>query len=480
MKFSKVFQSIPKIYLLVITTLVVKLILLPFSQTINADAVSRIFASQNWMENPTWTTSSVWAPFHFYIHGFGLMLWNNTIYMPKLVTILLSVLTLLPFYFLTKREFNKTGAFIATIFLAISPILFHNSFLALSETPYLFFLALSLNTLSKGVREHSIAYLLVSGLIMSVASGIRYEAWVMTAILSFVLLLTRNWKSIIFFNLTAAIFPAYWLLSNYIETGDPLFSIQGSYNWSFEVMGNNENLTFKSYLKRIWFFLFSWVIAIGIPTGYIVLKTIFKSYTKKNRNLNFILLSLPFFIMLLFYEYNTLKGALLLQHRYIGTLLILSLPFIAVYFNELTNKKLKQVWIFATLTIVLSFIYNTAHVKPLPRLKEQSSITIINKIKANTTEKSSLIIDFIGWDKSYFIALQSQLDKSDVVIIEGAKYSTIPTEKIELKITNYFNGIILINKKSNFQETVNLTDYDITTQEIYQDDEVLLLKWTLN
>ena len=130
MKFSKVFQSIPKIYLLVFITLVVKLILLPFSQTINADAVSRIFAAQNWMENPTWTTSSIWAPFHFYIHGFGLMLWNNTIYTPKLITIFSSVFTLVPFYFLTKREFNKTGAFIATIFLAISPILFHNSLLS--------------------------------------------------------------------------------------------------------------------------------------------------------------------------------------------------------------------------------------------------------------------------------------------------------------------------------------------------------------
>ncbi|MDG1475987.1 MAG: hypothetical protein P8Q14_02470, partial [Vicingaceae bacterium] len=109
MKFVNVFQSISKIYLLVLITVVVKIILLPYSQTINADAVSRIFASQKWMENPEWTTSSVWAPFHFYIHGAGLMLWNNTIYTPKLVTIIFSTATLLPFYFLTKREFNQSG-----------------------------------------------------------------------------------------------------------------------------------------------------------------------------------------------------------------------------------------------------------------------------------------------------------------------------------------------------------------------------------
>jgi len=115
----------------------------------------------------------------------------------------------------------------------------------------LFFLVLSLNALSKGIRENSITYLLTVGLTISIASGIRYEAWIMTAILSFILLLTRNWRSIFFFNLTAAIFPAYWLLSNYIETGDPLFSIQRTYNWNFEIMGNNENINFKDYLRRL-------------------------------------------------------------------------------------------------------------------------------------------------------------------------------------------------------------------------------------
>lgn len=473
-------QSIPKIYLLVFTTLVIKLILLPYSQTINADAVSRIFASQKWMENPEWTTSSIWAPFHFYIHGFALMVWNNTIYTPKIITIIFAVCTLIPFYYLTKREFNKSGAFIASILLAICPILFHNSFLALSETPYLFFLTFSLNTLSKGVREKSIPYLLISGLIMSIASGIRYEAWVMTAILSFVLLVSKNWKDIFFFNFTASLFPIYWLLSNYLETGNPLFSIQGTYNWNFEIMGNNENLEFKDYLKRIWFFPFSWVIAIGIPTGFIILKTIFKSYSKKALNSNFILLSLPFFIMLLFYQYNTFKGALLLQHRYIGTLVVLSLPFIAIYFKEFSIKKVKQAFLFSAITISLSFIYNTSHVKPLPRLGEQSSVTIIEKIKTNTNSNSSLIIDFIGWDKSYFIALQSQLDKNDIVIIEGAKHSKIPKNNVLQKLNNYSNGLILLKRNSELQKFINLPKINITTKEIYKDEEVSVIKWNSN
>lgn len=464
-----------KIYWLVITTLLIKLTLLPFSQTINADAVSRIYASINWMENPTWLTSNIWAPFHFYIHGFGLMLWNNPVYTPKILTILFSVSTLIPFYFITKREFNEKGALIATVFLAISPILFHNSFLALSETPYLFFLTLTINCLSKGVRENSTLYILISGLAITIASGIRYEAWILIAIFSGMLFLLKRWKFIFLFNFTAALFPCYWLLSNWIETGDPLYSIQGTYHWNFDVMGNNNNLDFENYLRRIWFFPFSWVIAIGIPTGFITLKTIFNSYTKKLRNNLYILYSIPFWIMFLFYQYNAVKGALLLQHRYVGTLVVLSLPFIAIYFSELTSKKIKQAYIFGALTVLLSFVYNTAHIKPLPRLEEQSAVEIVKLIKENTSNKSCLILDFVGWDRTYYIALQSGLHQKNIVLTEGATNSEIPLKKINEKINESNHGILLLKKNSEL--STNLNSLSLKTQEIFNNDEMILLRW---
>ena len=361
-----------KIYWLVIITLLVKLILLPYAQTINGDAVSRIFLSINWMKNPTWIEQSIWGPFHFYITGLSLFIWNDPVYMPKILNIILSVVTLIPFYFFTKREFNKNGAFIASIFLAICPILFHNSFLALSETPYLLFLTLTINLVSKGIRENSNFYILLAGLSITIASGIRYEAWVIIAIFSLLILLLKEWKFFILFNITACLFPFYWLLIHWLNTGDPFYGIQGTYVWVLDIMDNNANLDLKAILRRIWFFPFSWIIAVGIPTGYIILKTIIEGYKKKPKNKLFILLSIPFFIMFLFFEYNTFKGVLLTQHRFTGTLVILSLPFIARYFNDLSPKKIKLVWFFSFLTIGLSFIYNTAHVKPLPRLKPKA------------------------------------------------------------------------------------------------------------
>ena len=78
-----------KIFLLVVIVLIIKLLLLPFSQTTDADAVTRVFLSLDWLDNPSWIKTSVWAPLHFYLNGFGLYLWNNQVLMPKIINIVL-------------------------------------------------------------------------------------------------------------------------------------------------------------------------------------------------------------------------------------------------------------------------------------------------------------------------------------------------------------------------------------------------------
>jgi len=467
------------IYWLVAGIILLKLTLLPFAQTVNADAVSRIFSSINWMKNPSIITNNFWGPIHFYIHGTALMLWNNQIYTPKIVTLLFAAFTLIPFYFFTKREFNENGALIATFFLAFSPILFRNSFLALSETPYLFFLALTINLLSKGIKVKSNLYILLAGLTITIAGGIRYEAWIMILIFTLILFLLKNWKYIFIFNSTALLFPTYWLISNWITTGDPFYSFNGTYKWALEIMGNNENVDFESYLRRIWYFPFSWIIAIGIPTGYIILKLIISSFSKKKFNKKHILLSLPFIIMFLFFQYNTFKGVLLLQHRYIGSLVILTLPFIAIYFKKLDKKHIKHAFIFGVLTITLSFIYNTSSIKPFPRLEDQTSVEIVNIISKNNYQNNALILDFIGWDKTYFIALQSKLPLKDISITEGAKNSTINFDDIDAKIKSHQSGFILLKKKSALsvslsEDVLNKKKYKISTQIAFENETLIL------
>lgn len=481
MNHKKKKYSFSNITWIVLSTIVIKLLLLPFVQVCDADAVSRVFYSISWLENPHWIISYFWAPFHFYLIGFILSIWNNTIYAPIVINIMLSGLTLIPFYNFTKREFNNNGAFVATIFLAISPILFRNSLMSLSETPYLFFVVLSMDFLSRGIRKNSNLFFLISGLCMTIAAGFRYEPWIIMIIFVFIILLLKKPKQAILFCSTAFIFPAIWLIQNYVATNNPLFFL----NWAKEAMKRNENIEFESYLRRLWFFPFSWMIALGPPAAFVAIKAIFKSYFHNNLRSVYIW-SIPFWIMFFILEYNCFNGVILVQHRFTGTLVVFSLPFVAIYFNELTKIKIRSAWIFGALTIGLSFLYNT-DVKLIPRLKDQSFYTISRSVQKNITNESCLIMDFVGWDNTYYIELQSKLQPENIFIVFNDDKQEYFINEIKKYVTRNYKGFALLRNDSKLYQLVdhrdtnlfsNFYDYDFGNIKTNDNKKIILIKWS--
>src|SRR5205085_11515466 len=102
------------------------------------------------------------------------------------------------------------------------------------------------------------------------------------------------------------------------------------------VMGNNDDLRLESYLRRIWFFPFSWMIALGPPAAFVTMRELISSFKKKKENFVW---AIPFGIVLLFFLFNAFMGILLMHHRFTGTLVILSLPYFASYFHEYSSEK---------------------------------------------------------------------------------------------------------------------------------------------
>jgi len=470
-----------KIISLFIIVLACKLILLPFAQVDDSDAVARIFSGISWKENPEWILSNFWCPFHFYLIGIGLFIWNDPVYMPMLLHVVISAFTLIPFYFLVRREFNEKGAFIATAFLAISPIIFRNSYLALSETPYLFLLVLSLNFLSKGLRNNSYKYIILSGLSITIASGFRYEAWIMIFVISLIIILVKEWRFLPAFLIPALLFPISWLYTNWLATGNPFYGIQGNYFWTIVEMGNNKNLQFSNYLRRIWFFPFSWIIAVGIPAAVVIVGTIFKKFTNRPvKKLSFIHI-LPLLVMFMVMQYNAFKGVLLLQHRFIGTLAVLSLPFVSDYFKEYTPKKVRLAWLFGIITVALSFVYNTPTIKPIPRLQNQSFVDISKLIGKNVSPDSYLVIDNVGWNNTFYLALHSRIPNKNIILMGDAMNSYVPIKEIRQKLYGQDEGVLLLRKNSEIYNSLYLKDLKNSCNgksfiELFADDKILLLK----
>jgi 4-amino-4-deoxy-L-arabinose transferase-like glycosyltransferase len=475
-----------KIYWLALALLIIKLIICPFAQVTNADVVSKIYGSLSWHENPIWIMTSVWGPFFYYLDGFFLGIWPNIIYTPAIINIVFSVLTLLPFYYFTKREFNENGAFIASIFLAFCPVLFRNSFLALSETPFLFFIVLAINILSKGIQSKSIKWFVLAGISMTIASGFRYESWILIGLFGLISLVLSDLKKTLVFGVFASIFPVIWMIQNKIATGDFLFSLNGNFHWTLDIMKNNEKVSIENYFRRIWYFPFSWFIALGPIAAFLILKEIFKLYLANIKEKSLIMWSIPFWLMLLIMEYSAFNGVLLLQKRFVGILVVLSMPFIAIWFSEWSAKKLRLAIISVFLTIGFTFGYNTDEIKPLPRLKKQVAVTYSNILNEHISENSYVLIDFVDWETSPFVALHTPLDYKSITILMDMETLEFPKEEISRQINNHPDGIALIKKNSTLSLKISFTgdslrfNFDTKSyfaKSIYSDNEVDIIKW---
>ena len=200
----------------------------------------------------------------------------------------------------------------------------------------LFLFVLMLNELSKGRKNSQLKHFVFAGISITIAAGFRYESWLIMAIFGLLLLVYKLPKQAIVFSVFALIFPIIWMYSNWLATDDPLFGIKGNYNWTHKTMGVNEELHLKEIIKRIGYFPYSWVLLIGFPTAFLIVKYGFKIIKEKQKEKLFWLI--PFLLLFGFMIYNSAKGNLLNQHRFTGTLVVMSLPFFALFFEEFLPK----------------------------------------------------------------------------------------------------------------------------------------------
>ncbi|HQI46271.1 MAG TPA: glycosyltransferase family 39 protein [Bacteroidales bacterium] len=514
MKINKhIFSQITLVFLI---SLVIRLIILPFTQTINADAVSRVFIAYDWLKQPHLITNGVWAPFHFYINAFAIFITSSIIYGPIIFHILFASFTVFPIYYFTKREFNEKGAIYVALIYSFSPIVFQNSFQTLAEVPYGFFLAVSLNYLSLLIRsDKKIKYAILAGLFITITGGLRYEAWVITGLFAVILLIYKQWKGLLFFLPLALIFPIFWMIGNYIEHKDLMYSVNAAFEWNLKY-GVNSNVTIIEAAQRVMFFTISVFLSsspiIAFLTLFLLLNRIYNNNFKKE----YFIWSILFIGMLGIYTMKSIEGSILMQHRYTITLLIFYLPFFAIFFDNDVKVSLKKYFTIATIVTIVPlsfywyklpvykvmkisetfklaifniFTFSGEQTVAIPFLKNNETKEILKVIKENKDkEENSLFIDFIDWDNTYYLALYSKISPENIYIIDGVTVSSFPDfEKLKTTMNNSTKGFFLIKDFSKFSEcfkfkgklaTMDTIQKKFFVEKLYCKSNINLFKYT--
>ncbi len=462
-----------KLGVFALTLVILKLALFPLAQEVDADAISRVYISLNFAESPHIIHTGNWPPLFFYMMGGALKIYNDQFFTPVFVNIVLSVLILFPLYSLLKRHFTEQIAFLLCIFFSFSPIVFRLSLLAMSEISYLFFVILSLNALSKSLVEKKVAWSFASGLLLTIACGIRYESWILGTLIAGLLAYHKSPKEFLCFSLSFSLIPVYWLTSNFIYADGAL----SSFTWAIDLTGSESSLSLESILRRIWWFPLSLMFAFG-PVAFYFLIREFKHYPKDKLIRSLLLV---FAVFLVIWIVNALRGSLLLQHRFAVTLFLLSFPIIGYYFQR-KNKLLRtKTLIFSLSAFFLAYAYSSKGARPIPRLKTHDATTISNEINANLTAESGFVCDFWNWQTTYYLPFATSLPLNQIKIIEDGQTLQTIEAGIQSLLEKQPNGVILISKDRPMETLVkenqgsyslNLSDRHIPLQLIYQNDEI--------
>jgi hypothetical protein len=208
---------------------------------LDGDTHTRTFMALQWLKHPffiyipndvTW----VFGPLHCYLNAAALSVWNNALITTRLVSMILTSLTIWPLYHSVRIVFSERAAFYSALFCCFCTLFIHPAAIAASEGINLFFIFTAIYFFlqyraSSGWRD----LLLSAGAILA-ATMMRYDSWPLTSMLALLLLIHAFMEAgkpdvsakgaaiikALAFGLISHGFILMWLLAQWIVFKDPL------------------------------------------------------------------------------------------------------------------------------------------------------------------------------------------------------------------------------------------------------------------
>ena len=146
-----------------------------FSKNYEGDAAIRIKMALKWIDDPFFISHSnsvtwVFGSLYYYIHGFAFYIFNNPVITPRIVSLILGVLTFIPFYLIVKKQVNEEVAFYSSLFFSFYTLHVRYSTVATSEAIYIFVLLTAICFFLYYLSKRKLIYLILTILFMILIS----------------------------------------------------------------------------------------------------------------------------------------------------------------------------------------------------------------------------------------------------------------------------------------------------------------------
>lgn len=366
------------------------------------------------------------------------LLWNDPFvfyFLSRLFNAILSVLTIIPVYFLTKDMFSKRAGLYASAFFAVIPFLIYSSHLANQDVLMLFFVTLSVYGSYKTIYSKSLKWAMLTGIFVGLASGAKYNAVLFLISMPVFALLEvyENQKTVkgiydmvknnlisyfkyIFLALFVGFVVFFMTTPEIFTKWDVFWSYEAGRGFLWQLNDNSAPLSLGEYLLNIPQKIIQIQRDMGIIMG--ILSFLFIPLVwLRNKKYGIRLISIAI-ISLVFFMF-TAKYGRSGSHYFIPIYGLLAI-FPAV-FVDVINKKLLRNIIFVSLLIIPLFFA----VEKLVRFQNGYTFDDVLKqyeINENLEEKERILIYYSGESLSEVVSinnLKMKRYKDDSVINQG-------------------------------------------------------------
>ena len=452
-----------------VLALVARLLVLPFATTDGGDLVARTWIAWRWLSDPEFITHGVWGPLHFYLIGAAMALFPDPVYAPLSLHVVFGVVAPLLVYAFTRETFSSSrAALLVAAMYALYPVAIRNSVSVRAETIFVVFMLASMLFLAiarseRGRPIHAAG----AGLALTLAAMLRYEGWMLIPF--FGLLLWGKPRFMVLFGAVAMIHPTIWMIGNWREFGDPLYSINWASNWA-QMGGADEPFAFHvaEAIKYPFRILHGMNLLVGLVA---VAGASMALVTRDRASIWLVPLAGVSSLLIL----NIARGSLVAKLNYtlpFGTML---LPFAAVVFRRLgIGSWSARRFLGSALAVVGAIAILSGYVSvqgfsagplrlltasSIPRVHNQGiALTLPNVISETLGgDDEGLISDFYGWGVTRYVALLTRLHPNRVFLAPGAPNADLNLELLSGFLDEHPRGVVILLEGSRFAEAIGLT-----------------------
>jgi len=220
-----------------------------FAQNNGGDAFTRAAITAKWLENPTWQLDAFGAylPLHFWLMAGMTLITGDAITAGRLLSLILGVASVFVFWWLAHEVYDSVAANVSTLVFSLYSLHIAYCNASAAESPYLLFLLTGLACFFTYKRTSYLGWLASSGISLTLAAAIRYEAWVIIFAVGLVLIGSpsklfrpefwgiRRSLQLAVFGATAGAWPVLFMLFAWRKYRDPLYFVTMQKTWVAEI-----------------------------------------------------------------------------------------------------------------------------------------------------------------------------------------------------------------------------------------------------